>query len=127
MNSLRSITLLIVEDDTSLRQMLSWELEERGYRITAVATCALGREALSRNDFDLALLDYCLPDGTGLDLLSSIHAKSPAMPVILCSALACPETRLTAISKGATVFLAKPTPIHVLDKLFRQALRAHAA
>jgi len=120
-------TLLIVEDDVALRQMLTWELEERGYRVTAVGTCALGREALSRSGFDLALLDYCLPDGNGLDLLDSIHSNSPGLPVILCSALACPETRRAAMNKGAALFLAKPAPIHVLDRLLRQALVAHVA
>lgn len=125
MNVQPANTLLMVEDDPALRQMLTWELEELGYQVTAVSCCAQAREQLESSGFDLALLDYCLPDGNGLELLDNIRDKSPGTQVVLCSALACRETREQALDQGAALFLTKPMPIHLLDRLFRQTLNAN--
>jgi DNA-binding response OmpR family regulator len=116
-------TVLMVEDDAGLRQMLSWELEDLGYAVTAVKSCAEALDMLTVHRFDAALLDYCLPDGNGLDLLIALREKVPSLPVIMSSALACAETRERALALGASCFLTKPASVEVLDRWFRR-LRA---
>jgi DNA-binding response OmpR family regulator len=97
--------VLIVEDDSALQQMLTWELEDLGYRVTAVGSC---REALDRtktHGFDLVLLDYCLPDGNGVELLRTLRRRAPTMPVVMNSGQTGPETRNRALEHGAAFIL----------------------
>ncbi|WP_029134887.1 response regulator [Sedimenticola selenatireducens] len=77
--------LLIVEDNRALRQMLTWEFEELGYRVTATDCCTAAIEAARSGKVDLGLLDYNLPDGCGMDLVSRLRALNPAMRIILSS------------------------------------------
>jgi DNA-binding response OmpR family regulator len=119
--------LLIVEDDAGLRQMLTWELEDLGYEITAVEDCGAALEKTAGQSFDAALLDYCLPDGNGVDLLAALRMLAPDMPVIMYSALACSDTRERARGLGAVSFLTKPASVQAVDQAFRQAISRKAA
>ncbi len=116
------IRLLIVEDDRSLRQMMCLELEELGYSVTSAGCCAEALAQIQGGSFDLALLDYHLPDGVGSDLMEQIHLLHPRLPVILCSGLSCSMSIHEARARGACRFLAKPITIHTLDSLIRSAL-----
>ena len=115
-------SLLIVEDDPALRQMLLWELGELGYRVTAAENCADARSLRTRQRFDLALLDYQLPDGDGIALMEELHRQQPGLPVILCSALGCRETEARALRAGARRFVPKPASAARLHRLFQKVL-----
>ena len=114
--------LLIVEDDASLQQILSWDFEDLGYLVTAVSNCLEAREILAREPFDLALLDYHLPDGNGLQLVEELRRNYPNMPVIMSSGLSCAETASRAIDHGAFRFVPKPTTAEVLHRVFQTAI-----
>jgi len=77
--------LLIVEDNHALRQMLTWEFEELGYRVTATDCCTAAIAAARSDKVDLGLLDYNLPDGCGMELISQLRALYPAIQIILSS------------------------------------------
>ncbi|MEJ1296249.1 MAG: response regulator [Candidatus Sedimenticola sp. (ex Thyasira tokunagai)] len=111
--------LLIVEDNSSLRQMLSWDFEERGYLVTAVSSCIEAEAALKERLFDLALLDYDLPDGSGTELLARLQQQLPGLPVILCSGRV---TESEVGLGGAFAFVIKPIDRTTLHRLFQQAL-----
>lgn len=110
--------LLIVEDNVSLQQMLTWEFEEMGYLVTAAGCCNSARQAAIAEQFDLALVDCNLPDGCGSELMKELHKKQPALPVILCSG------RMTedALQQGAYCFTPKPVTAKSLHRIFQQAL-----
>ena len=114
--------LLIVEDDSALQQMLTWELEELGYAVTAVGSYRAALDQTKAHGFDLALLDYCLPDGNGVELLETLRRRAPAMPVVMNSGLACPDTRKRALEHGAALFLSKPTSAAQLHQMFQKSL-----
>jgi len=114
--------ILIVEDDAGLRQMLTWELEDLGYSVTATGECAQALDRAAGQRFAVALLDYCLPDGNGIELLAVLREVAPQMPVIMYSALASADTRARARSLGAVGFLTKPASVQVVDQAFRQAM-----
>ena len=114
--------LLIVEDDASLQQILSWDFEDLGYLVTAVSNCLEARQILAREPFDLALLDYHLPDGNGLQLVEELRRNYPNMPVIMSSGLSCAETASRAVDHGAFRFVPKPTTAEVLHRVFQTAL-----
>lgn len=121
------LSVLIVEDDAGLRQMLTWELEDSGYHVETACGCREAEAMARKFAFDLALLDYCLPDGNGIDLLIALRRMAPNMPVIMSSALTCTETRARALELGASRFLTKPISAGQLNHVFRLAISCHAA
>jgi len=68
-----------------LRQMLVWEFEELGYRVSAATRCNEALTLTEAHHFDLALLDYNLPDGIGTELMEKLYLRYPKLPIILYS------------------------------------------
>lgn len=106
-----------MEDNDALGQMLRWEFEERGYRVTRAGNCSDAIAALTLSSFDIALIDCDLPDGCGVNLIGYIQRHRPELPVILCSG------RITGEQPGAFAFVAKPLDCNQLHRLFQQALK----
>jgi len=114
-------SLLLLEDDDALRQMLRWELAELGYGVTAVGSCHEARSAATIGDFDLALFDIGLPDGNGAELASELFKQRPDMRIVLCSGQ--PSQPVSEhLPSSVIACLAKPVSIRDLDSLFRRQL-----
>lgn len=105
-----------------LGRMLAWELAERGYQVEASETCAAALSAARHSPFDLALIDYQLPDGDGIALLQALRGLQPSIRVLLCSGSASAETGVLAVGRGAWGFLPKPLDADGLDRTLRAAL-----
>jgi len=116
--------LLITEDDTSLRQMLVWDFEELGYQVSAATCCdeALALTLTEEHHFDLALLDYNLPDGIGIELMEKLHLRYPKLPIILYSGRASGGKARDAKKGGACCFVSKPVGALALHRLFNRVL-----
>ena len=78
--------VLVVEDDSFLNKMLSYNLASDGYKITSVLNARTAAQALSSGKFDLVLLDINLPDGNGYDLCKLIKPEYPDTIVIFLTA-----------------------------------------
>ncbi len=103
-----SIRVLIVEDESLIRWSLRQKLEERGF---VVAEAGDGKTALaefSEVEPDLVMLDYRLPDTTGIELLREIRDRQTDAVVIMMTAYSTIETAVEAIKLGAFDYLAKP-------------------
>jgi len=107
--------LLIVEDNRSLRQMLTWEFEELGYRVTATDCCSAAMAAARSEKVDLGLLDHNLPDGCGMDLVNQLQAINPDMQIILSSGYLNAEE----CDPGLCHFEPKPVSARKLHHLFQ--------
>jgi DNA-binding response OmpR family regulator len=109
--------ILIVDDEASLRQTLARILQRAGYEVT---TAASGKETLSMvasHSFDLIYLDIRMPETNGLELLKTIHADFPELPVILFTAQPDLHSAVEALRRGATDYLLKPLkPQAVIDR-----------
>jgi DNA-binding response OmpR family regulator len=112
-------SVLVLEDDEALREMLDWELSELGYRVVAVGSCDEARTAAVARDFDLALFDIGLPDGDGADLAVELVRQRPEMRIVLCTGE--PE-RLCRRGLPSEVItcLTKPVSIRRLQAAFRR-------
>ncbi|WP_052761222.1 response regulator [Sedimenticola thiotaurini] len=108
--------LLIVEDNRALRQMLTWEFEELGYRVTATDCCSAALAAARAEKMDLGLLDHNLPDGCGMDLVSQLQAINPDMQVILSSGYLNSEE----CDRALCHFEPKPVSARKLHRLFQE-------
>ena len=108
-------TVLIVDDDASVGDALRVILLDRYYGAIVVTN---GHDALKAADserFDAAIIDVGLPDMTGLEILSVLRTRDPALRIIIMTALPSPEILSEAMRLGARV-LAKPFPLSdVLD------------
>jgi two-component system response regulator HydG len=100
--------ILLVEDDLTFSQMLQNFVQKNGHEITTASNIKTGLKFLEQNTFDLLLLDYRLPDGTGLDVLADIREKGKLVPAIMMTSFNDVRTAVKAIRSGAFDFITKP-------------------
>jgi two-component system phosphate regulon response regulator OmpR len=99
--------LLVVDDDRRIRNLLSRYLSAEGYRVTTADNAADARAKLNGLSFDLLILDVMMPGETGFDLAKSIRATS-AVPILMLTARAEKEDRISGLEIGADDYVAKP-------------------
>ena len=99
--------ILIVDDDTEIRTLLTRYLEKNGLRATAVADGRAMWQALALGSFDLVVLDLMLPGDDGLTLCRNLRAKSD-MPVVMLTARGDETDRIVGLEMGADDYLPKP-------------------
>jgi two-component system phosphate regulon response regulator OmpR len=99
--------ILVVDDDTRLRELLHKYLTEQGFRITASHDAADARAKLASFDFDLIVLDIMMPGESGLELTRGLREASQ-VPVLLLTAMGEIEDRIVGLESGADDYLAKP-------------------
>lgn len=112
-------TVLVVDDDAALRRSLTTEIELSGLGVTAVATASDARRELATRPFDIALVDYRLPDGSGLDVLEFIRSRAPETAVIMMTAYSTVNAAVRAMKLGATDYATKPIDMRLLTGLVR--------
>jgi two-component system, NtrC family, response regulator AtoC len=103
---LRSV--LVVDDEASLRHLLTVILTDRGYQVRAVGGAAAALEELKARDFDVVLTDVRMPGGDGIALTRAIQDRQPGATVIVMSAYGSHDAAIDALKAGAYDFLPKP-------------------
>jgi two-component system response regulator PilR (NtrC family) len=114
--------LLIVDDEDSLREMLTVLFEGEGYHVDSAASIAAARAVLKKSEPDVVLCDLLLPDGSGLDLLHDIKAQNASVPVIMITAHTAPQPAVDAMKAGALDYIAKPFDNEVLKARVAKAV-----
>ena len=120
---LTTARVLVVDDDPELRQFLRQELEVEGY---GCDTAANGTQALTRirnEHWDLVLLDWTLPDFSGVEVCRRMRAAEDATPVLMLTARDDVKERVEALDSGADDYLTKPFSIEELLARVRARLR----
>src|SRR6266571_3207701 len=114
-------TILVVDDEPLIRWTLSERLGQDGHAIVEAETA---KTALARfgPDIDLVLLDYKLPDSDGLQVLKTMKARDPDVPVILLTAFSSIETAVEAMKQGAYHYANKPFNLDELALVVQKAL-----
>lgn len=118
---MKSVSVLLVDDDSTFRQVMSNELTRLGYEIAAVGS---GEEAVRRiaaSEPDVVLLDLRLPRMNGLEVLKSIRSTAPATEVVIMTGHGSIDTAIESIRSGAFDYVVKPCP---LDELHIRIQRA---
>jgi len=100
--------LLIVEDDPTLRQALTFNLTREGYEVTSAADGEAALEAARSDRLDLVLLDVMLPGMSGVEVLRVLRREGIATPVIILSAKGDEIDRVVGLKVGADDYVAKP-------------------
>ena len=118
-------TILIVDDEKTIRWSLSEALRESGYEVVDAETAAKGESLFREKSPDLVLLDMKLPDGSGLDVLQHLKDEDPSIPVIMMTAYGEVETAVEAMKGGAYDFILKPYALEKLRITIANALETH--
>jgi DNA-binding NtrC family response regulator len=100
--------VLIVDDESAIRESLQTLLELEGYRVEAAVSGSEGLSRIAEHPFDLVLLDLALPDGNGIELLGEIRNRDMELPVVMITAYGTVENAVRAMQAGAANFIQKP-------------------
>jgi two-component system response regulator AtoC len=120
-------SILVVDDDTEVRETLSSVLLNEGYLVETVKT---GKEAIRASErayFDVALIDIELPDMKGIEILRKLKEKQPRMVKIIITGFPSLENAVKAVNEGAHGYILKPFNIGELLKMIRKRLDEKAA
>ena len=99
--------LLVIDDDTRLRNLLQRYLSEQGFRVTTATDAADARAKLRSLAFDLLVVDIMMPGESGLSLTRTLRAQSQ-VPILLLTAMSETGDRIEGLSSGADDYLSKP-------------------
>lgn len=115
-------SVLIIEDDLTFSQILEVFLRKRGFEPHLVNEVKKSISILEKQNFDLLLVDYRLPDGTGLDVLSYLREKGVLCPTIIMTSFNDVRTAVKSIQMGAFDYITKPVNPDELLMLINSAL-----
>jgi DNA-binding response OmpR family regulator len=112
--------ILVVEDQGQIGLALNMILSERGFELDYVSNLLAAEEYLGKNKPSVAILDNKLPDGFGVDLISYIRKKYPAIKIIMISGFS--TARDVAMENGADVFIEKPFSMDAINEAIDSVL-----
>ena len=104
-------TLLVVDDDLPFRERLSRSMEKKGFEVNTAESFSLASEIIETSNYDYAIVDMRLADGSGLELIKKIQNKSPLTKSLLLTGYGNIATAVAAIKTGAIDYLPKPAEI----------------
>lgn len=114
--------ILLVEDDRTFSRILESFLVKNKYAVDAAHDGKEGMKSFHSSSYDLVLLDYRLPDITGLEILQELKHTNPATPVIIMTSFSDIRTAVKAIKAGAYEYITKPVNPDELLLLLGNAL-----
>jgi two-component system nitrogen regulation response regulator GlnG len=115
-------TILVADDDASIRTVVTQALNRAGYEVLATSNAATLWQWISDGDGDLVITDVIMPDENGLDMVPRIHKIRPKLRVVVMSAQNTLLTAVKASERGAFEYLPKPFDINELVNVVRRGL-----
>lgn len=114
--------ILLVEDDDSLREVLSFNLEDAGFEVEAVADGQTGLETFEQARHDVVITDLRMPDVDGMELLTELRERDPAAVVLVVTAYGNTERAVEAMRRGAFHYVEKPVNKKTLQAVVQKAV-----
>jgi two-component system, NtrC family, response regulator PilR len=115
--------ILVVDDETSMREMVSILLKRNDYDVDTAASGLEVRELFEKGErFDLVVTDLLMDRGGGLEVLNSVKTMDSSCEVIVVTAFATPETAVEAMKNGAIDYVTKPFNVEEFLIIVRKAL-----
>jgi two-component system response regulator PilR (NtrC family) len=118
-----SQSVLIVDDEPDIRELLDITLSRMGLQTHSAATLEDAKEMVAQVQPDLCLTDMRLPDGNGISLVEHIQKEFPNIPVAMITAHGSVEAAIAALKAGAFDFISKPVELDNLRRLVSSALQ----
>ncbi len=119
----QDIGIFVVDDDESIREVLTMHLSDEGYRVGAECSGERALAALAREDWDLLITDLRMPGMDGLEVLRRAREKRPDVEVVVLTGFATIQDGIEAMREGAYDFLLKPVRLDQIDALVDRCAR----
>jgi len=117
-------TILIVDDERSMREFLEILLTKEGYQVSLASSGEEAYRFIAQNKYDLIITDIKMPDIDGIDVLKKAKEKDPNALVVMISAFATAETAVEAMKEGAYDYIPKPFKVKDFKKIVAEALKS---
>jgi two-component system OmpR family response regulator len=117
------ITVLVVDDEAVLAEMVSMALRYEGWNIATAGDGSSAIASARANRPDVVVLDVMLPDMSGLDVLHKLREENPQLPVLLLTAKDAIEDRIAGLTAGGDDYVTKPFSIEEVVLRLRALLR----
>lgn len=117
--------ILIVEDEQPIREMIGFALKRESFDVTEAATGREGLELVVSEQPDLGIIDWMLPDMSGLELISELRQSEiyQALPLLMLTARAQEDDKVRGLDSGADDYMTKPVSMRELTARIRALLR----
>jgi two-component system, NtrC family, response regulator PilR len=115
-------SILVVDDEKSLRDFLTIMLEEEGYKVYTAHSADSAVKLIKENTFDLILTDIRMGKSSGINVLECAQKILPDTPVVMMTAYASAETAVDAMKKGAYDYISKPFKIEDVQLIVKNAI-----
>ena len=120
------MTILIIEDDLRVAELLQRGLEEQGFTPTLAYDGISGKKLALQKEYDLIITDIILPKMDGIDLCKLIRQTKPNMPIIMLTALGTTDDKIEGFDAGADDYLVKPFEMRELMARIRALMNRRA-
>lgn len=121
---MKQASILVVDDERSVTDMLNVDLEEEGYSCVTTGTGEEALKKLSEDNFDLMILDLKLPGISGMDVLKEARAVHPDVSIIIVTAAGDAQTAVDAMKIGARDYITKPFALERVNNSVGSVLKA---
>jgi two-component system phosphate regulon response regulator PhoB len=124
--------ILVVEDEPAIQELVSFTCATNGYQVVRAESVATAQAAIRSELPDLVILDWMLPDRSGIDLMRQLRAdeRTRALPVIMLTARSAESDRVSGLDAGADDYVVKPfSPRELMSRVravFRRKAPQHA-
>ena len=115
--------ILLVDDETELTEPLSRVLLHEGYQVDVADNGQTGSQLAQQNNYDLLILDWMLPEKSGLEICQEIRSRSLTIPVLFLTAKDTIDDRVLGLDAGADDYIIKPFELRELLARVRALLR----
>ena len=119
--------LLVVDDESGIRHLLTTAFSERGYEVTAAANGDKAVALLEEQTFDAVITDLKMPGRTGIDVLRAARAASPDIAVVVVTAYGAVDSAVEAMRLGAVDYIEKPFQLELIERRLERALSEQAS
>lgn len=120
---MKKSSILLIDDDESLRRIMEFSLTESGHRVRTSASGEEGLRLSEKERFDAIITDITMPGMSGMDVLAKVRERDPGLPVIMITAYGTIESAVEAMKQGAFDYITKPFNRDELRLTLDKALR----
>jgi DNA-binding NtrC family response regulator len=120
---MKNPSVLLIDDDDSLRRVMEFNLTEAGYKVQTAASGEEGLMLFERGSFDAVITDITMPGMSGMEVLAKVRERDEGLPVIVITAYGTIESAVEAMKQGAFDYITKPFNRDELRLTLVKALR----
>lgn len=127
MKANHDFTLLVVDDDETLRNVIIFDLERKGFVVLGAENGVIAMDLVRNKKIDLVISDVRMPGGNGIILLEQIRIRDPKHPIFILVSGYAEDAEVDSVSKGAYRVIPKPFDRKILMTTVYEALGLEAA